>query len=563
MKRAAVSCAVAMFAAAAASTVYAQADVNPPFWEPPAKKAKPAKPGALAAKTAIPKLTQELMEKARISLMIAEVSASFDGQIKALGERGYTIGPDLQTHIKKHLTFAFPPERFTTIVARHLQGALTADEMRQVIAFNESPVGAALNADALADDAPDASEKRAAFADAVDKDPTKFRAREAVYKSLTEVARTAETYADTWAALEVVSLMAMKAGGAFPENTYDEVKATVAKDKAEVAKLVDAIDEVDFAYMAERMPEAEFNGYVEFATSPLGRKFAAAKIAAFRLAYQSGVDIYSAEVKRVFADVDIGANKELLEKSGIKTQIDSLPAIFEAQFAGFEARGLTLPDKAKAALKAAISAAFAPDKLFKLMAAGMGTGLTKAERKAILAFNDSPLGKNLKAAGEAMSTPEGLHKFKAFSEGAAKEPDKLQRHLPLYLAIDKATRTSQFTANTTMRSAVAMTSGFNRAMPISGVTEETLQAQLEQKRAEIEAGAKSTTLAVLAYMTETVTVDGMREYLKFASSPLGAKYNSIVMDAMDFALTRCASDYADELVQRFGAPGTGEPVKDL
>ena len=231
--------------------------------------------------------------------------------------------------------------------------------------------------------------------------------------------------------------------------------------------------------------------------------------------------------------------QELYVKSGLAKQIQDIPRSIQA---GLDQELLEEEQFAKpsprviALMKALAPKAFAPEKLKAVVLPELKTGLTTSDLQAALKWLDSPLGIKCTRLEDEASTPEAypeIDKYKAHLKKSPPTPERLK----IIHKLDAALKATQTSVEMALNLQVALLLAVNATLP-----EEQQESPAEilddikQHRPEIESALQLESLVSLFYTYRSLTEAEINQYIKFATSSAGSKYQEVADAAMKKAL---------------------------
>jgi len=231
--------------------------------------------------------------------------------------------------------------------------------------------------------------------------------------------------------------------------------------------------------------------------------------------------------------------QELYVKSGLAKQIQDIPRSIQA---GLDQELLEEEQFAKpsprviALMKALAPKAFAPEKLKAVVLPELKTGLTTSDLQAALKWLDSPLGIKCTRLEDEASTPEAYPEIDKYKAQLKKSPPTPER-LKIIHKLDAALKATQTSVEMALNLQVALLLAVNATLP-----EEQQESPAEilddikQHRPEIESALQLESLVSLFYTYRSLTEAEINQYIKFATSSAGSKYQEVADAAMKKAL---------------------------
>jgi hypothetical protein len=235
-------------------------------------------------------------------------------------------------------------------------------------------------------------------------------------------------------------------------------------------------------------------------------------------------------------------NKELLEKSGLSVQINAIPTAL-TRGADELRRTNTINDaKFWNAWNTVTPIAYRADKILAIIDAGLDKDLTEEDKRAVLAFSESDLGKRVVAAEN-----ESAGAFDAIAE-YAKTPAAYADRVELYKELDRESGVSETGAAIVSNIAVAMQVAVLTAMNAS-YDVAALRAELEKELAPMKKELEGESLNALAYTYRGLPVDDIKAYIEFLKTPVAKKFNAACMHSLNEALTKQTTTLGHLLVE--------------
>ncbi len=238
----------------------------------------------------------------------------------------------------------------------------------------------------------------------------------------------------------------------------------------------------------------------------------------------------------------------LIEKSGLKFQAGKLPEMLGQQLAMMERQGGTLPPERRMRFRETLLKAFAPKLLIFRIKAGMERILLPEDRREIVGYLDSPLGRKIIAAENGAASKEAmenLYKHEAVLMG------KLMQDTPrlaLIQSLDKAARATDTATNTSIATALATEYGLiSHSYLPQRPSFEQLKSVFEKNRLPIRIRMAQMVLTGMAMSYRNLSNGDLTDYLAFANSTLGKKYFLGVSSVVDHVLVDAASRFGKAL----------------
>jgi hypothetical protein len=231
--------------------------------------------------------------------------------------------------------------------------------------------------------------------------------------------------------------------------------------------------------------------------------------------------------------------QELYAKSGMEKQFEQVPLVIQAGFdqaVRKDERLQKLPQNLTAVIRALAPEAFTPESLKAAMVAELRNKLTVQDIKKVLAWLDSPLGKNCTRLEEEASTPETLTELEKFAAQIKNSPPTAKR-LDLLRKLDTAIKGAETNIEIAINNQVAIALAANATLPAEQqIPPAQIIREMAKIRPQVEAAVKAQTLISDMYTYRSLTEAQIKQYLDFLRSPAGSKYMSVSMAAFKKAL---------------------------
>lgn len=249
-----------------------------------------------------------------------------------------------------------------------------------------------------------------------------------------------------------------------------------------------------------------------------------------------------------FGQVGSEVAEELLRKSGLWEQLGDASSQISTGFrAAMESGSSKIPAADRERVENIFVQAYDPSRLRALALLSVQTHVSAKRIDELLAWYDSPIGKNITtlemAQSAAPTTPE--QKVKRGLEVLSRSSDNRQTLLRRIVQVSHA---GEALATMLIQSAVGIRQGVLGVDPASvGPSPQELAAGLEAKRAQIEQKYAGATLASLASAYEPLNDADLQRYVDFLSSDAGASFNRVCLQAIGEAMTESAKEFGRKL----------------
>ncbi len=238
----------------------------------------------------------------------------------------------------------------------------------------------------------------------------------------------------------------------------------------------------------------------------------------------------------------------LIEKSGLKLQVEKLPEMLDQQLAMMERQGGTLPPERRMRFREAMLKAYDPKVLIFRIKAGLERILLPEDRREIVEFLDSPLGRKIVAAENGAASKEAMENL---DKQGTVLMEKLMQDTPrlaLIQSLDKATRATDTATNTSIATALATEYGLiSQSYLPQKPSFEQLKSVFEKNRLPIRIRMAQMVLTGMAMGYRNLRNEELADYLAFANSTPGKKYFLGVSSVVDHVLVDAASRFGKAL----------------
>jgi hypothetical protein len=231
--------------------------------------------------------------------------------------------------------------------------------------------------------------------------------------------------------------------------------------------------------------------------------------------------------------------QELYVKSGLEKQIQDVPRSIQAGLDQplLEAEQFPEPSpRVISLMKSLAPEAFAPEKLKAVVLPEIKARLTTPDLQAVLKWLDSPLGIKCTRLEEEASTPEAYAEISKYAAQLKKSPPTPER-LKIIQKLDVALKATQASVEMALNLQVALSLAVNATLPKEQQQSPAdIMSEIKQHQPEIEAALRLESLVSLIYTYRSLTEAEIKQYIKFATSPAGSKYQEVADAAVKKAL---------------------------
>ena len=229
----------------------------------------------------------------------------------------------------------------------------------------------------------------------------------------------------------------------------------------------------------------------------------------------------------------------LILRSGLDAQLVHFEAAMQHGITIAHASQRQIPPGELNRMRKAVAQAYGVSSLRPTLRAELAKTLSRAEIAAALAWLDSPTGRKLTALEEKASTIEVQQRLEAAT----------QRGIPVLGAertrtlhgLIRATRAAEVAATVLIETAV----GINEGLALFGAessiaTLATLRRELEAGRGKLVAEIHEQSFVAFAFVYAEATDAELAALLRFARSPVGARYHDVTSRAFASTLGQAA-----------------------
>ena len=240
---------------------------------------------------------------------------------------------------------------------------------------------------------------------------------------------------------------------------------------------------------------------------------------------------------------ELRALDHLLERSGLKGQLETLSAGVRAQFL----RG-PLRDEDRITIDRIVLAHFNAEVLYARMALELAHDVDAAKLAEALAWYDSPLGRRVAAVELAATRLAGEHGADLAPEADRPSPGRVA----LVERLDAGLGASETTVDITIAVVRSLVEAIQPALPpLANLSRSQLDEQLAVARNRTLAVFKPAYIAGMVVAYQSLSDAELAEYLKFVESEAGRWYlsqtNSALLRAVDVAARATAAELAPAL----------------
>jgi hypothetical protein len=217
-------------------------------------------------------------------------------------------------------------------------------------------------------------------------------------------------------------------------------------------------------------------------------------------------------------------------------------------------------DKVLAGLDPAAEKAFAPEMLKREFQHALNGKLTEADLDRILAFHKTPLGVRLTGLAKAAQTADRHARIAKMAgellEWLKNEPERAA----VLTEMDSSLRLTEFATdvafNVGRAIAIGMVAADEKTMVLTPEAIEAIDSALQKMRPSMTAQIKAMILLSLAYTYREMSIEELRQYLVFATSPVGKRYHDAAVSAINKVLVNAGGEFGHALMRELGKERT-------
>jgi hypothetical protein len=250
---------------------------------------------------------------------------------------------------------------------------------------------------------------------------------------------------------------------------------------------------------------------------------------------------------------------EIMHVTGLDTCFDSFgPAltIGMKQNIGKLSGDTFYREKVLGALEPAAATAFAPEKLRSQLRALLAEKLNAADFGPIAAFYNGPIGARITAMENARNTPDAQAKMRASASELAELLKKQPERAKVLMDLDSSLRLTENSVdlafNIGRATAVGMAAANEKTTTLSGDAVAAIDSALEKVRPGMAEKMKPAVLLSLAYTYRDASIEDLRKYLKFLTSPVGKRFYDAVTPALSQVLVKAGDEFGHDLMKELG-----------
>jgi len=247
---------------------------------------------------------------------------------------------------------------------------------------------------------------------------------------------------------------------------------------------------------------------------------------------------------------ELRALDDLLQRSGLKVQLDSLSAGIRAQFLRAHRRQ---SDQDRQTIDHIVAERFAPEALYVKIRAEFQRDVETTRLQKALAWYGSPLGKRI--TGQELAALASAGGAEALADLERNRPSA--RRLELIERLDAGGGASETTVDVTIAIVRSLTVAFQPGLPaVAGLSRDQLDRQIARARGRTLEDMRRICMVNMLLAYRGLSDDELDQYVQFVESEGGRWYmsvmNSALLSAIDAAAGATAAELAAAMPQLVG-----------
>lgn len=234
---------------------------------------------------------------------------------------------------------------------------------------------------------------------------------------------------------------------------------------------------------------------------------------------------------------------ELMDKSGLNEQIQNTPETLKTAIKnGFRRTSPDvekLPDEVVNQITGIISNTFKPDTINRILVEHIQSELSPDDIQSVLAWLDSPLGKEITRLEEISSTPEAYKEMLSVVSSLKLASDYDQR-LKLMREIDQSVNATELVLDRMLNMQIVTVTAMASAFPSEEVpSAEMIKAKFNENRYDISQAISREIILGALYTYRDVSQSDIEKYIAFMKTDYGKKYHEVIHEGMNDAYAHC------------------------
>jgi len=232
--------------------------------------------------------------------------------------------------------------------------------------------------------------------------------------------------------------------------------------------------------------------------------------------------------------------KEILELSGLKTQIEHIPAMIRSGLMEQEKKNKILKAVEFNYFKRIIEESYHAGDLYRTVYDYFKDHYERDRFLATLELVRSPLWKKMTQMEEEVFTPQGFKAIQKFSEKIASHlPSK--KRLALVRELDYVSKTTELSVELQTSTVMVMVRAFNAAtLPSQRVQEKQLRIAFRNMRSQFRRTFENISAVTYLYIYRSVSDQALEQYIQMHRSKEGRTLTQLSHSALVKAMTQAA-----------------------
>jgi len=240
----------------------------------------------------------------------------------------------------------------------------------------------------------------------------------------------------------------------------------------------------------------------------------------------------------------------LMQKSGLKKQIEQMPRFLQAELDRQQVEGNGLSREDFNRFSSLAISAFNAKTIHAAVQTYIKLNLPENDTRAVLEWLDSPLGKKITRLEEDASTVEAYADMQAIGPKLLDE-NKDSPRMNKIDRLDNATGATESTINTVMNIQLAMITAMSAAMEADKRPSfEDVQDLVNKDKSQVQEAIKRMVQIQFLYAYRELTDYEIDRYTRFAESKSGQRYHYVSVRAIDEALVQAARKIGSRMGMR-------------
>ncbi|HWQ96208.1 MAG TPA: hypothetical protein VN368_02430 [Candidatus Methylomirabilis sp.] len=233
----------------------------------------------------------------------------------------------------------------------------------------------------------------------------------------------------------------------------------------------------------------------------------------------------------------------LMHKSGLKKQIDQIPALLQYELNQQQQKHKNLTDEDFNRISKLARQAFDAKSIYDDVQVYIESNLSAYDIKTVLEWLESPLGKKITKLEEYSSTIEAQGEMELIAPKLLEE-NKNSARIVKIKELDNLTGATEASVSTVLNIQLAMMTSMSAATNADNQPSfEEIQDLVGRNKLKIQAAMETMGQIQFLYTYRTLTDEEIDMYIKFAGSESGKKYHSITSKGINYAFVLAARGF--------------------